>query len=39
VGFQQAAIKVAKEKEFGELKAAFVRIFAADRVEQFLGRL
>jgi len=39
VGFQQAAIKVAKEKEFGELKAAFTRIFDVGKVEQFLGKL
>ena len=39
MSFEQAAIKVAKEKEFGELKAALIRVFARERVEQFLKRL
>jgi hypothetical protein len=39
VAFEQAAIRVAKEKEFGELKSGLVRIFAPERVEQFLKGL
>jgi len=37
--FEQAAIKIAKEKEFAELKGGLVRIFAPDRVQQFLKSL
>jgi len=37
--FEQAAIKVEKEKEFGELKAAINRAFAPDAVEKFLKRV
>jgi hypothetical protein len=36
VSFEQAAIKVEREKEFGELKATLDRIFAPDRVERLL---
>ncbi len=39
MSFQQAAIKVQREQEFGELKAAVTRIFAADRVELLLRKL
>ncbi len=39
MGFEQAAIKVAKEKEFGELKNGLVRVFAPQKVEQFLKGL
>ena len=39
MAFEQAAIKIAKEKEFGELKNALVRVFAAEKVERFLKRL
>ena len=39
MGFEQAAIKVQKEKEFGELKAALGRIFASEKAEQFLSKL
>jgi hypothetical protein len=39
VAFEQAAIKVAKEKEFGELKSGLVRIFAPAAVERFLKGL
>ncbi len=39
MAFEQAAIKVAKEKEFGELKSGLVRIFAPEQVEQFLKGL
>jgi hypothetical protein len=34
--FEQGLIKVEKEREFGELKAAIVKAFAADRVAKFL---
>jgi len=39
VGFQQAAIKVEREKEFGALRDALNGVFAPPRVEQFLKRL
>jgi hypothetical protein len=39
VGFQQAAIKVEREKEFGALRDALNGVFAPERVEQFLKRL
>jgi len=39
VGFEQAAIKVEREKKFTELKSAIERIFAPERVEQLLQRL
>jgi hypothetical protein len=39
VGFEQAAIKVRKAKEFGELKSGLVRIFAPEKVEQLLKGL
>jgi hypothetical protein len=39
MGFEQAAIKVARDKEFGELKSGLVRIFAPDVVERFLKGL
>ena len=39
MGFEQAAIKVQKEREFGELKAALGRIFAAESAERFLKKL
>jgi hypothetical protein len=39
VGFQQAGIKVQREKEFGVLKAALERIFVPDKAEQFLSKL
>jgi len=34
--FEQAAIKVEREREFGDLKAAIEKAFAADRVAKFL---
>ena|SRR5581483_8839064 len=37
--FEQATIKVDKEKEFEELKAAIVRAFASAAVEKFLKRM
>ena len=39
VSFEQATIKVEKEKEFAELKGAIERAFSPDKVEQFLKRL
>ena len=39
MGFEQAAIKVQRDKEFGELKGVFTRVFSPERVEQFLKRL
>ena len=37
--FQQAVIKVEKEKEFGDLKAAIERVFARPHAEKFLEKL
>jgi hypothetical protein len=39
VAFEQATIKVEKEKEFGELKAAISRAFAPENVEKYLKRM
>jgi hypothetical protein len=39
VTFEQAGIRVAKEKEFGELKSGLARIFDAAKVERFLKGL
>ena len=39
VGFQVAAIKVEKEKEFGELTGAINRALGSERVGKFLKRL
>ena len=39
MGFEQATIKVEKEAEFEELKAAVERSFRPESVEQFLKRL
>jgi hypothetical protein len=39
VGFEQAALKVEREKEFNELKSSIAGLFAADRAEQFLNRM
>ena len=39
VGFQQAAIKIEREKEFEELKSAIVRALATEKVEKFLKRV
>jgi hypothetical protein len=39
MGFQQAAIKIEREKEFEELKAAGVHVFARDTVEKLLKRV
>jgi hypothetical protein len=39
LSFEQAAIKVEKEREFAELRDAITRIFAPDKVERFLDRL
>ena len=39
MAFEQAAIKVEKEREFAELKGAIDRAFAPAVVERFLGRV
>jgi len=39
VSFEQAALKVEREMEFGQLKSALTHIFAPDRVEELLRRL
>jgi len=39
VGFQQAAIRIEKEKEFEELKGAIDRSFGSERVEEFLKQV
>jgi hypothetical protein len=39
VAFQQAAIKIEREREFGELKSVVERVFAPDRVERLLQQL
>ncbi|HKW18097.1 MAG TPA: hypothetical protein VJO35_11365 [Terriglobales bacterium] len=37
--FEQATIKVEKEKEFEELKSAIMRAFAPEAVEKYLKRV
>ena len=39
MGYEQAAIKVEREAQFAELKAAIERAFAAGTVEKLLKRL
>jgi hypothetical protein len=39
MGFEQATIKVVKEREFGELKAAIEQVFAGKRVSKYLKAL
>jgi CHAD domain-containing protein len=39
VGFQQAAIRIEKEKEFEELKGAVDRALGPERVEKFLKQV
>jgi hypothetical protein len=39
MGFEQATIKVEKEKEYEELKSAVSHAFSPDRVERFLARV
>ncbi len=39
MGFEQATIKVEREREFGELKAALEQVFAAERVVKYLKAL
>jgi hypothetical protein len=39
MGFEQATIKVEREKEFEELKGAIHRVVASDRVETFLKQV
>ena len=37
--FEPGTIKVEKEREFGDLKAAMEKVFAADRVTKYLKEL
>jgi hypothetical protein len=39
VSFEQGVIKVENEREFGDLKAAMEKSFAADRVTKYLKEL
>src|ERR1039457_6395310 len=39
MSFEQATIRVLKEREFGELKAAIERAFAPDRIGSYLKGL
>jgi len=39
MAFDQATIKVEKEKEFGELKNAVLAAFSAENVQKFLKRV
>jgi hypothetical protein len=39
VVFEQGVIKVEREREFGDLKAAIEKVFAADRVAKYLKEL
>jgi hypothetical protein len=39
MGFEQATIKVEKEKEYEELKSAVSRAFSPERIEKFLKRV
>jgi hypothetical protein len=39
MAFEQATIKVEKEREFGELKSALEQVFAPDRVTKYLKKL
>ena len=39
MAFEQAAIRIDREREFGELKAALEQVFAADRIVQYLKKL
>ena len=37
--FEQGTIKVENEREFGDLKAAIEKVFAADRIAKYLKQL
>ena len=39
VKFEQGALKVEKEREFNDLKAAIEKVFSADRVKTYLKQL
>ena len=39
MGFEQATIKVVKQREFDELRAAIEQVFAGERVAKFLKAL
>ena len=39
MSFEQAAIKVDEQNEFRQLKDSLIRVFAADKIEDFLKQL
>ena len=39
MGFEQATIKIEKEREFAELQAAITRAFSPEKIESFLKRV
>ena len=39
MGFEQATIRIEKEREFGDLKAGLAQTFSADRVVKYLKAL
>jgi len=39
MGFEQATIRIGKEREFGDLKAALTQAFSAERVVKYLKAL
>jgi hypothetical protein len=39
LAFEQAAIKVEKQSQFAELRAALERVMSTDLIERFFGRL
>ena len=39
MAFEQATIKVEKEREFGELKSAIARAFSPENVQKYLKRV
>src|SRR5271169_6836738 len=39
MGFEQAAIKVEREQEFGDLKSTIERVFLKESVDRFLKQL
>jgi len=39
MGFEQATIRIEKEREFGDLKSALAKTFSSDRVVKYLKAL
>ncbi|MBZ5548113.1 MAG: hypothetical protein LAO22_09190 [Acidobacteriia bacterium] len=39
MGFEQATIRIEKEREFGDLKAALAQTFSSDRIVKYLKAL